>query len=333
MTAHDPRPLGRTEFHVNPVGLGCMGMSEFYGPAMDEDAAVELIHQALERGVNHFDTAEMYGVGHNESLVGRALRDRRDGVVIATKFGPVRDFDTGAFLGYDGSRENARRASDGSLERLGTTIDLYYLHRLDPDTPVEVAAEAVAELIEEGKVKAFGLSEAGPETIRRAHAVQPVTAVQTEYSLFSRHVEEKILPTCLELGITLVAYSPLGRGFLTGRFDKESRPGGEGEFRQAASQPRFAEGNYEHNLALVETVKGVAERHGVTPAQVALAWVLARGPEVISIPGTTKLKNLESNLGALEVSLTDEDMATLGELGRQVVGERYSEASMRRVEE
>jgi aryl-alcohol dehydrogenase-like predicted oxidoreductase len=310
-----------------------MGMSEFYGPAMDEDAAVELMHQALERGVNHFDTAEMYGMGHNESLVGGALRDRREGVVIATKFGPLRDPESGEFTGVDGSRDNVRRASDGSLERLGTTIDLYYLHRMDPATPIETTAEAVAELVEEGKVKAFGLSEAGAETIRRAHAVLPVTAIQTEYSLFSRHVEEEILPTCRELGITLVAYSPLGRGLLTGRFDKDRRPGGEGEFRQGEAQPRFAEGNYERNLALVETVKEVAARHGVTPAQVALAWVLDRGPEVVSIPGTTKLRNLESNLGALEVSLTDQDRETLEGLGEQVAGERYNEWGMQAVEE
>ena len=333
MPASPARRLGRTALHVNPVGLGCMRMSEFYGPAMDEDAAVKLIHQALDRGVNHFDTAEMYGMGHNESVVGRALRDRRDGVVIATKFGPLRDPETGAFTGVDGSRDNVRRASEGSLERLGTTIDLYYLHRMDPATPIETTAEAVAELIEEGQVKAFGLSEAGPETIRRAHAVLPVTAVQTEYSLFSRGVEEGVLPTCRELGITLVAYSPLGRGLLTGRFSREARPEGEGEFRQGDSQPRFAEGNYERNLALVEEVRAVAERHGVTPAQVALAWVLAQGPEVVAIPGTTKLKNLESNLGALDVTLTDQDRAALDELGAQVAGERYNEWGMQAVEE
>ncbi len=333
MATHDPRPIGNTDLHVHPVGLGCMGMSEFYGPAMDEDAAVELIHQALERGVNHFDTAEMYGIGHNEALLGRALRDRRDGLVIATKFGPLRDRETGEFTGVDGSRDNVRRASDGSLERLGTTIDLYYLHRMDPATPIETTAEAVAELVEEGKVRSFGLSEAGPETIRRAHAVLPLTAVQTEYSLFSRGVESGVLPVCRELGITLVAYSPLGRGLLTGRFDRESRPDGEGEFRQGGSQPRFAEGNYERNLALVETVKEVAGRHGVTPAQVALAWVLGRGQEVVSIPGTTKLENLESNLGALDVSLTDEDRETLEGLGELVAGERYNEYGMQAVEE
>ncbi len=333
MATHARRPLGRSDLYVNPVGLGCMGMSEFYGPAMDEDAAVELIHEALERGVNHFDTAEMYGIGHNESVVGRALRDRRDGVVIATKFGPLRDTETGEFIGVDGSRENVRRASDGSLERLGTTIDLYYLHRLDPETAIETTAEAVAELVEEGKVTAFGLSEAGPETIRRAHSVMPVTAVQTEYSLFSRSVEDGVLPVCRELGITLVAYSPLGRGLLTGRFDEDSPPEGEGEFRQGPSQPRFAEGNYERNLALVETVKTVAGAHGVSPAQVALAWVLARGREVVSIPGTTKLENLVSNLGALDVVLTREDRETLDRLGEQVAGERYNEYGMQAVEE
>ena len=326
--------LGRTDFRVNPVGLGCMGMSEFYGPAMDEEAAVTLIHQALDRGVNHFDTAEMYGIGHNESLVGRALRDRKEGVVVATKFGPLRDTGTGQFTGVDGSRDNVRRASAGSLERLGfDAIDLYYLHRLDPDTPIETTAEAVAELVDEGLVRAFGLSEAGSDTIRRAHAVHPVTAVQTEYSLFSRHVEESILPTCRELGISLVAYSPLGRGLLTGRFDRENRPQGEGEFRTEGSQPRFAEGNYERNVALVETVKKVAEGHGVTPAQVALAWVLSRGPEVVTIPGTTKLKHLQTNLGALGVDLTDDDLEALEGLSEQVAGDRYNEWGMQRIEE
>ncbi|MEJ2540924.1 MAG: aldo/keto reductase [Gemmatimonadota bacterium] len=334
-TVHESaRALGQTDMRVNPVGLGCMGMSEFYGPAMDEDAAVKLIHQALERGVDHFDTAEMYGIGHNETLVGRALRDRREGVVIATKFGPLRDPETGEFVGVDGSRENVRRASAGSLERLGfDAIDLYYLHRLDPDTPVEKTAEAVAELVDEGMVRAFGLSEAGAETIRRAHAVHPVTAVQTEYSLFSRHVEEEILPTCRELGITLVAYSPLGRGLLTGHFDREHRPEGEQEYRQGESQPRFAEGNYEANLQLVETVKEVAGRHGVSAAQVALAWVLSRGPEVIAIPGTTKLRHLESNLGALEVELSEDDLQALDGLGDRVRGERYNEWGMQAVEE
>jgi aryl-alcohol dehydrogenase-like predicted oxidoreductase len=243
----DARPqkriLGDTDLSVSPVGLGCMGMSEFYGPAMDEREAVALLQEAVERGVSHFDTAEMYGIGHNERLVGRALRDRRDGLVIATKFGPLRDPKTGERLGVDGSPANVRRASRGSLERLGLeTIDLYYLHRMDPDTPIEDTVGEMKKLVEEGRVRALGLSEASAETIRRAHAVHPITALQTEYSLFSRHVEKEILPTCRELGISLVAYSPLGRGLLGGDFTRENRPAGEGEFRRGEAQPRFRDG-------------------------------------------------------------------------------------------
>jgi aryl-alcohol dehydrogenase-like predicted oxidoreductase len=327
------RTLGRTELAVHPVGLGCMGMSEFYGPAMDEDEAVDLIHRAVELGVNHFDTAELYGIGHNERLVGRALRDRRDGLVIATKFGPMRDPD-GTRHGVDGSPENVRRASEGSLERLGLdTIDLYYLHRMDPDTPIEDTVGAMARLVEEGKVRALGLSEANAETLRRAHAVHPITALQTEYSLFSRHVEKEILPTCRELGISLVAYSPLGRGLLAGKFTREHRPEGEDEFRRGELQPRFSDDNYEANLELVETVKAVAERHGVMPSQVALAWVLEQGDEVVSIPGTTKLRHLKSNVEALDVKLSDQDRDRLDHLSERVRGARYNEAGMRAVQE
>lgn len=329
----DTRTLGRSDLRVNPVGLGCMGMSEFYGPAMDDDEAVELLRWAVDRGVTHFDTAEMYGMGHNERVVGRALRDRRDGLVVASKFGPLRDPGTGAFTGVDGSPENVRRASEGSLERLGLdTIDLYYLHRMDPDTPIEETVGAMATLVEEGTVRALGLSEAGPQTIRRAHRTFPITAVQTEYSLFSRHVEDEILPVCRELGISLVAYSPLGRGLLTGRFDAEERPSGEGEFRQGDMQPRFRDGNYEANLELVRTVEEVAERHGVTAAQVALAWVLDRGEEVVAIPGTTSRTHLASNLAALDVSLTQDDRDDLDDLAERVRGDRYDERGMARIE-
>lgn len=328
------RTLGRTDLEVSPVGLGCMGMSEFYGPAMDEEEAVSLLHAAVDRGVTHFDTAEMYGIGHNERLVGEALRDRRDGLVIATKFGPTRDPESGAFTGVDGSRDNVRRASEGSLERLGLdTIDLYYLHRMDPETPIESTVEAMAELVEEGTVRALGLSEAGPETLRRASAVHPITALQTEYSLFSRHVEDEILPTCRELGISLVAYSPLGRGMLTGSFTREDRPSGDGEFRQEGFQPRFSGENYEANLALVDTVKEVAARKDASPAQVALAWVLHRGDDVVAIPGTTKLRHLESNLEAARVSLDDRDLEQLETLSEHVRGARYDEQSMERIEE
>mgnify|MGYP006289041077 CR=1 FL=1 len=328
------RPLGRTDRNVSPVGLGCMGMSEFYGPAMDEGEAVSFLRRAVELGVTHFDTAEMYGVGHNETLVGKALADRRGGLVIATKFGPLRDPKTGEFLGVDGSAANVRRASEGSLKRLGMeSIDLYYLHRMDPNTPIEDTMGEMKKLVEEGKVRALGLSEASADTIRRAHAVHPISALQTEYSLFTRHVEDEILPTCRELGITLVAYSPLGRGFLTGEFTREDRPGGEGEFRQGEAQPRFSDENYQANLKLVETVKSVAHRHDASPAQVALAWVLSRGPDVVTIPGTTKLKHLTSNLGSMEVALTDEDREALDSLSARVKGARYNEAGMQAVQE
>ncbi len=320
------RPLGDSGIEVSTVGLGCMGLSEFYGPPTPTADAVKLIHEAIDHGVTHFDTAEMYGIGHNETLVGRALAGRRDEVVLATKFGPMRAAD-GTRLGVDGSPENVRRASEGSLERLGTDhIDLYYLHRVDPDTPIEETVGAMARLVEEGKVRALGLSEASAETLRRAHAVHPISALQTEYSLFSRDIEDEILPTCRDLGVTLVAYSPLGRGLLTGSYDRSYRPE-EGDFR-GDSQPRFAGDNFERNLDLVETVKDVAARHGVTPAQVALAWVLGRGDDVVSIPGTTKPKHLHTNLGALEVELTPADLEALDPLGSEVRGARYTPAGM-----
>lgn len=319
------RTLGRSNLHVSSVGLGCMGLSEFYGAPVPDDDGVRLLHEAVDRGVTHFDTAEIYGIGRNESLVGKALADRRDGLVIATKFGPRRD--PGAPRGVDGSPANVKRASEGSLSRLGLDhIDLYYLHRVDPDTPIEETVGAMARLVEEGKVRALGLSEASAETLRRAHAVHPITALQTEYSLFSRDVEEGILPTCRELGVTLVAYSPLGRGLLTGRW-QESFDADDGDFRRVA-QPRFQDANLDANRALVEVVKRVAARHDVKPAQVALAWVLSQGPGVVTIPGTTKLSHLESNLGALEVELTPQDLEELAPLASQVRGDRYTEGGM-----
>ncbi len=324
------RTLGRSGIDVSTLGLGCMGLSEFYGPPTPEPEAIRLIHEAMERGVTHLDTAEMYGMGHNERLVGMAIAGRRDRVVLATKFGPMRASD-GTRLGVDGSPANVRRASEGSLQRLGTDhVDLYYLHRMDPDTPIEDTVGEMARLVEEGKVRALGLSEASAETLRRAHAVHPITALQTEYSLFSRDIEDEILPTCVELGVTLVAYSPLGRGLLTGRYaENPTLP--EGDFR-AVAQPRFAPENLEVNLELVKVVKEVASRHGVTPAQVALAWVLGRGEHVIAIPGTTSIEHLNDNLQALDVELTDEDRAALEPLRDKVRGERYNEAGMAALE-
>lgn len=323
------RKLGDTGIEVSTIGLGCMGLSEFYGPATEERAAVSLIHQAIDLGVTHFDTAEMYGIGRNESLLGKALAGRRDEITLATKFGPLRDPETGAFTGVDGSPANVRRAVEGSLERLGTdTIDLYYLHRVDPDTPIEETVGAMAELVAEGRVRALGLSEASAATLRRAHAVHPITALQTEYSIFSRDVEADIFPACIELGVTLVAYSPLGRGLLTGRYaTAEDRPTGDADYR-AATMPRFEEENFRTNLELVEAVKAVGERIGATPSQVALAWVLGRGENVVTIPGTTQLAHLKQNLGALGVSLTDGDGARLDGLGTRVRGERYGESGM-----
>jgi len=319
---------------LSPLGLGCMGLSEFYGPATPEPDAVALLNEALDRGVTHLDTAEMYGLGHNETLVGKALAGRRDECVLATKFGPLRDPETGAFTGVDGSPANVRRAIEGSLKRLQTDhVDLYYLHRMDPDTPIEETVGEMARLIEEGKVRALGLSEASAATLRRACAVHPIRALQSEYSLFSRDIEREVLPACRELGVTLVAYSPLGRGILTGRWQGgDDRPAGEGDFRQGDSQPRYSQENFEANVKLVGTVEQVAERHGVAPAQVALAWVLSRDDDVVAIPGTTKRKHLESNLGALEVALTDQDLAELDGLADRVRGDRYNEAGMGMIE-
>jgi aryl-alcohol dehydrogenase-like predicted oxidoreductase len=320
------RRLGRTGLEVSVLGLGCMGLSEFYGPPTPEAEAVGLLHAAVDHGVTHFDTAESYGIGRNESLVGKSLSDRREGLTIATKFGPMRAPD-GTRLGVDGSPANVRRAAAGSLARLGLDhIDLYYLHRLDRDVPIEETVGAMARLVEEGKVRALGLSEVSASTLRRAHAVHPIAAVQTEYSLFSRGIEDEILPTCVELGVTLVAYSPLGRGLLTGSFTRE-RLDDPKDFR-AAGQPRFQGDNFEANVALAREVGEVARRHGAEPAQVALAWVLARGSHVVAIPGTTRLRNLEVNLGALDLTLTDQDLASLDHLADGVRGDRYNEAGM-----
>lgn len=319
-------------FTVAPIGLGCMGLSAFYGPPTEQAEAIKLLHEAVEMGINHFDTAEMYGMGANEKLLGEAFSDRRERVRIATKFGPKFLFDengkpTGTTV--DGSPSNMRRAVENSLKYLRTdVIDLYYLHRVDPNVPVEETVGAMGELVAEGKVRAIGLSEASADTIRRAHATHPVAAVQSEYSIFSRDIEAEVLPALKEINATLVAYSPLGRGLLTGSMTQDNKPSGEGEYRQGSLQPRFAEGAYEANLALVEEVKAVASAHNATPGQIALAWVLGRADNIVAIPGTTKLANLKSNLGAASVRLSTEQLSRLEGLANRVQGARYNESGM-----
>jgi aryl-alcohol dehydrogenase-like predicted oxidoreductase len=301
-----------------------MGLSEFYGEPTQESEAINLLHRAVDLGITHFDTAEIYGQGRNEQLLGRAFAGRWHQIVLATKFGPQRDPATGAFVGVDGSPANVRASCEKSLQRLGTEkIDLYYLHRVDPATQIEDTVGEMAKLVQEGKIRAIGLSEASAEIIERAHAVHPIAALQTEYSIFSRDIEKDILPTCAKHGISLVAYSPLGRGMLTGRFASPSdRPTDENDFR-AQMQPRFHPGNFESNLKLVEVIKGIAAQKGCLAAQVALAWVLDKGDHVVAIPGTTKLANLQSNVGALDCHLTEENRATLNRLADQVLGDRY----------
>ncbi len=315
------RKLGSTDVGISPIGLGCMGMSDFYGEA-DDARSTALLHHALDVGVNFFDTADMYGPWTNERLVGAALRDRRDEAVIATKFGVKRDA-SGGWLGIDGTPDYVRSACDASLERLGIdTIDLYYQHRVDPNTPIEDTVGAMAALVKAGKVRFLGLSEASPDEIRRAHAVHPITAVQTEYSLWSRDPEHGVLDTCRELGIGFVAYSPLGRGFLTGaiRSPEDFAPD---DFRR--NNPRFKGENFRKNLELVDAVRAMADAKGVTAAQLALAWVLHRGEHVVCIPGTTKQHRFDENQAAHDVRLSAEELAQLDAklpVGA-AVGERY----------
>jgi len=327
----DPRPIGPNGPSVHPIGLGCMGMSFAYGTAMDEPDAVALLHAAIDRGVDHFDTAEMYGAGHNERLLGAAFHDRRDRVFIATKFGPVLDPKTGMPVGVDGSEANARRALEQSLRHLRTDhVDLWYLHRRDFDRPIEETVGAMSKCVAEGKVRAIGLSEVTGETLRKAAAVHPIAAVQSEYSIFTRSVETGVLPVCEELGATLVAYSPLGRGMLTGTFTRDWKPDGP-DFR-AAMAPRFQGEALEANLALVEEIERVAGEVDARPAQVALAWVLARSQSVVTIPGTTRLANLETNLAADAGRLSADQTARLDALADRVEGERYGAAGMAMVD-
>jgi len=312
---------------VSDMGLGCMGMSAFYGTS-DEGEAIRTIHRAIELGCTFLDTAELYGPFKNEELVGRAIKDRRDEVVLATKFGvrpdPTPEEPNRRVL--DGSPQNVRRSVEGSLQRLDTDhIDLYYQHRIDPNTPIEETVGALAELVQEGKIRHIGLSEAAPETIRRAHATHPITAVQSEYSLWSRDIEAEVLPTLRELGIGLVAYSPIGRGFLAGRFS-DPHELDEGDFRR--TNPRFVGENLERNQRLAAKVRELAEEKGVTSGQLALAWVLAQGEDVVPIPGTKRVAYLEENWGATEVELTGDDLERIDAELPDAAGERYDRSGM-----